>query len=244
MFIPICRILTKYLSIAAIFCLLCSCAISKPADHNFPSAEPIPSSPQSSIYPEHSELPTAAPSSPGEYTKIPSPSPSPDLQTEKNGTDQTGTSNHEGQQTESSITPDQPQSGSWNPKLPSLAGISIGDTKEQLYTAYGRELDMYELTDGHELLTVMEYDGLSIGFDSNQSVHFVELYGKQVHSRLNQLRIGDRLEQVTHKLGKPNRQTESVITFNGSNAVLKIDLDPASDEVVSIKLLPDFKPSK
>jgi hypothetical protein len=128
-------------------------------------------------------------------------------------------------------------SGSWDKKLPALHGITIGAQEASVSSLLGKELDSYVLEEEESRIRVAEYDGLSVGFNAKGGVHFVEVYGTEASSGLNGLMIGDHPDQAIKKLGKPQSQSEFLLTYQAQGAWLKLDIDPGMNEIVSMKLI-------
>ncbi|MDQ6419036.1 hypothetical protein RB620_06250 [Paenibacillus sp. LHD-117] len=127
--------------------------------------------------------------------------------------------------------------GSWSEDVPSLHGIAIGDKTAAVSKLLGKELDSYELEEEVDRIKVNEYEGLSVGFNQKGAVHFVEVYGHQTSAGLNGLKIGDKPDQALQKLGKPESQTDYLLTYAAEGALLKLDIDPGVNEIVSMKLI-------
>ncbi|WP_274650248.1 hypothetical protein [Paenibacillus humicola] len=125
--------------------------------------------------------------------------------------------------------------GRWDPKAPALSGISLGGLQAAALDKLGKPKDSYPLSSGGETISVREFDGFSIG-TAGGKVIFVEVYGKQADPGLNGLRIGDRADAAAKALGKPDTNTGSVMTYKAGHALLKLDVDPKTERIVSIKL--------
>lgn len=125
----------------------------------------------------------------------------------------------------------------WNKKSPALHGIAIGDRTSAVTKLLGKELDSYTLEEENSRIQVHEYKGLSVGFNGKGSVHFVEVYGEDASAGLNGLTIGDNPETALKKLGKPESQTDYLLTYEAQGARLKLDIDPGNNAIVSIKLI-------
>ncbi|SFS60174.1 hypothetical protein [Paenibacillus sp. BC26] len=124
----------------------------------------------------------------------------------------------------------------WDSKAPKLHGISVGDAKSALDTRLGKQTDSYTIEDEKETITVLEYPGFSVGYGADKKVRFVEVFEKTVASGLSGLRVGDSENAVTTALGKPTTHTASVLAYQASGALLKLDLDPQTKKVLSMKL--------
>lgn len=131
---------------------------------------------------------------------------------------------------------DEKKSDSWDSELPKLHGISIGDSNEHVVDQYGQEKDSYKLEEKSGSIHILEYDGFSVGFDDKGSVQFVEVYDSIIQPGLMDVKVGDKSEKVLEQLGKPDRHTDYQLAYEGSGAMLKLDLDPKNNEVVSMKL--------
>jgi len=125
----------------------------------------------------------------------------------------------------------------WAAASPKLLNLSIGDTEAAVVEKYGKALDNYTLSDGPESISVYEYNGFAVGLNTSKKVQFVELFGANIQAGLSGLQIGDKLDAALDALGKPDTQTDYLLTYQAEGAFLKLDLDPAVDEVISIKLL-------
>ncbi|MHA6484789.1 hypothetical protein ACX1C1_23145 [Paenibacillus sp. strain BS8-2] len=125
----------------------------------------------------------------------------------------------------------------WNASNPSLRGITIGEKEANVTLLLGSELDSYVLEEENSKIRVMEYDGLSIGFNTKGNVHYVEVFGAEALSGLNGLMIGDEPDQAIKMLGKPQSQSDYLLTYQAQGAWLKLDIDPGMNEIVSMKLI-------
>ncbi|CAM4197944.1 hypothetical protein L1N85_15650 [Paenibacillus alkaliterrae] len=129
------------------------------------------------------------------------------------------------------------EKSSWSSSDPKLHEIAIGDAVSKVSKLFGKEIDSYTLEEETGAIQVLEYDGFAIGINGGKTVQFVEVYGEHVSSGLSGLRIGDKPEAALRLLGKPHKQTTYLLTYEAENALLKLDLDPAHNTIVSIKLL-------
>jgi len=123
----------------------------------------------------------------------------------------------------------------WSAELPQLRGLSIGATQEAVIRTYGQPGDEYNMEAGSDRLQVMEYDGFTFGFSGGR-IQFIEVYGTELSTGLNGLRIGDGIDTAIDKLGKPDRNTGFVLSYLADDATLKLDLDPKTQQILSVKL--------
>ncbi|WP_139997721.1 hypothetical protein [Paenibacillus paridis] len=129
------------------------------------------------------------------------------------------------------------QDAAWSANAPLLHGIAIGDNESSVTKLYGKPQDTYKLDEETETINVLEYDGFAVGINPGKKVQFVEVYGKLISTGLSGLHIGDSQENALKLLGKPNKQTTYLLTYEAKKALLKLDLDPVHNQIVSIKLL-------
>lgn len=126
----------------------------------------------------------------------------------------------------------------WDPKAPKLHDIALGDSETALDRKLGKPSDSYDLEDETEMLHVKEYDGFAVGFVSGK-VRFVEVFKAKTSAELNGLHIGDNKDAALKALGKPDTNTSSVLAYKAAKALLKIDLEPKTGTIISIKLFHD-----
>jgi hypothetical protein len=119
---------------------------------------------------------------------------------------------------------------------PLLMGIAIGDSKDKTVQLHGSPADSYVMEDGDDPLTVAEYAGFNVGYNQKQQVEFVEIANGDVDPGLNGLRLGQSTNDALTALGKPDASTDYVLNYRSKTTVLKLDVDPKSKTVESIKL--------
>ena len=131
----------------------------------------------------------------------------------------------------------QSEDAEWSADNPLLHGIAIGNHDSVVSKLHGKPLDSYKLEEDTEPITVLEYDGFAVGINAYKNVQYIEVYGKAISAGLSGLRIGDNPEEALHALGKPEKQTAYLLTYKAKDSLLKLDLDPVHNQIVSIKLL-------
>lgn len=129
-----------------------------------------------------------------------------------------------------------PADKQWDSKAPKLHGIAIGDAKSIWDSKLGKPTDSYKIDDDTEIVTVLEYLAFSVGYGTDKKVKFVDIFDKSADTGLNGLHVGDSLNAALKALGKPDIQTASVLAYKGTGTLLKLDLDPDNNKVLSIKL--------
>lgn len=146
-------------------------------------------------------------------------------------------------QTSSNSKPENKKADSADPeaydaKKPSLMGIRLGDTKQTVKQKYEDPTSEYEMDDDKDPLSVIEYDGFTVGFNKAGTVEFIEITSKDVNPGLNGLRLGQKVKDAETALGKPDTNTNYALHYKSAGAVLKLDIDPKSEAIQSIKLFP------
>ncbi|GGD56016.1 hypothetical protein [Paenibacillus nasutitermitis] len=127
----------------------------------------------------------------------------------------------------------------WDPQAPMLRQIAVLDLQSDLDKSLGKPAESYTFEDGGDQLTVHEYSGYSIGFGQNKKVKFIEVFDSKASTGLNGLRVGDPEKSALNLLGKPDTHTASVLAYKAKDALLKLDLDPENNKIISIKLFAD-----
>lgn|GEM_PF-1701782 len=141
--------------------------------------------------------------------------------------------NAAGTKTKTKTTPD----AKWDKTKPALAGISLGEQQADVKKKKGTPLDSYNQENEDASLEIYEFDGYTVGFGPGmQGTLFVEIYSGKVNSGLSGLRVGDKEDQAVKALGKPASQTPYLLSYETKQGLLKLDLDPDSHEIVTMKL--------
>lgn len=129
----------------------------------------------------------------------------------------------------------------WDSSKPILLGASIGESKSEMQKRFGTSSDIYTLEDDKDPIEVHEYKGFAIGMNIKDKIQYIEVYDSTVSTELSGIRVGDKPDTAVKALGKPKTQNSYIITYEGSGTLLKIDLDPERNKIVSIKLLAQAK---
>lgn len=119
---------------------------------------------------------------------------------------------------------------------PSLMGIKLSDTLSSVTSRFGDPAGSYVMKNGDDPLTVYEYDGFSVGFNGKNKVLFVEVRGKEIDAGLGGVKPGNSPDQSLQALGKPDSNTGYVISYKTKTTILKLDVDPKTRTIQSIKL--------
>ncbi|MCI3920935.1 hypothetical protein MO973_11885 [Paenibacillus sp. TRM 82003] len=128
--------------------------------------------------------------------------------------------------------------GQFDPAIPTLMGVAIGDDAASIAQRFGEPTSTAELPDDAVEASVLSYPGFTIGI-RKQKVLFVEVSTRSINPGLNGLRLGDELDSASEKLGQPTIASDFVVTYAGNGSILKLDVDPDTEQIHSIKLFPE-----
>jgi hypothetical protein len=129
----------------------------------------------------------------------------------------------------------------FSPANPTLMGLQISVPRKTVVSQYGNPDRTFVMDDGEDPVYVSEYKGFTVGFTMQDQLEFVEINSASVDPGLNGLRWGDHADKALKALGMPETNTGYVISYKGKNAVLKLDIDPKTEVIRSIKLFAKSK---
>jgi hypothetical protein len=119
---------------------------------------------------------------------------------------------------------------------PTLMGFTITDPINDVIKRFGKPSHETVMNDGVEPLQIFEYPGFVFGFNSSGQIVFIEVHSDQVNPGLNELHVGQNVEAAQKSLGSPDSLNEYVMIYSNENLIMKLDLDPNSGIIRSIKL--------
>jgi hypothetical protein len=134
--------------------------------------------------------------------------------------------------------PKVPSSDNYNASKPTLMGLTLSANKATVISKFGEPKSLHMLTDDAGSVQVFDYADFSIGFKVDGRLEFVEVNSNRVDPGLKGLRVGQKAGDAIATLGKPNINTGYVLAYESEGTVLKLDIDVAADQVLSIKLFP------
>jgi hypothetical protein len=120
--------------------------------------------------------------------------------------------------------------------VPRLFGLAVHDPLESVLAALGAPHTKFTMQDGIQAVDVYQYEGFQIGIDAQQAVLFIDVFGPQIDTGIPEIYIGGLADEVKNVLGEPTGQTRALYIYEYDEAVLKLDLDPATGRILSIKL--------
>ncbi|PYI56497.1 DUF4309 domain-containing protein [Paenibacillus flagellatus] len=130
---------------------------------------------------------------------------------------------------------------SYNAKKPALMGIRLTDTRSGVTQKFGEPVSEYVMEDERDPISVVEYEGFAVGFNAGKTVEFIEITSKDVNPGLNGLRLGQKVKDAETALGKPDTNTNFALHYKAGGTILKLDVDPKTETIQSIKLFADAK---
>jgi hypothetical protein len=158
----------------------------------------------------------------------------PTAKAEKSSDHATAASNSKPQPTPTdSIEPALP---AYSPKQPKVMGLALNDIQQNVVSRYGEPNESYVMEDPAEPITVYQYEGFSVGFNSGKRIQFIDVSSDKVNPGLNGLQLGQTTSQALNLLGKPDTNSAYVLSYNTASAILKLDIDPTTKTIQSIKL--------
>lgn len=188
----------------------------------------------SSTLPEHEPGETVAVSTTPSDKPIDPPKPLPETSSDKKV------------ETSSNVKPTESRTTTvdieaYDAEKPSLMGIRLTDTQVTVVEKFDQPLYEYEMDDEFAPLTVYEYEGFIVGFNAKERVEFVEITSKDVNPGLGGLRLGQKVKDAEAALGKPDTNTSYALQYKAEGTILKLDIDPKTETIQSIKLFADSK---
>jgi hypothetical protein len=120
---------------------------------------------------------------------------------------------------------------------PSLAGIGFGASDKEVVKHYGLPMGTYPLPGDKQTVDIWEYAGFSIGLNKNNLVVYVEITSSNIDTGIKGLLSGMNGAQAAQILGVENDASTNVLATEVTGGWFKIDLDPETRQVLSLKLL-------
>ncbi|NOU97902.1 DUF4309 domain-containing protein [Paenibacillus sp. LMG 31456] len=124
----------------------------------------------------------------------------------------------------------------YNQEKPTLLGLTLNTSLDKVTTKYGKPKSQFVMEDDSDPITVYDYTDFLVGFNQKNLLQFIDIRSSDINPGLNGLKLGQSTNDVFKTLGKPDSNTSFVLTYKSTGAVLKLDIDPKTDKVNSIKL--------
>jgi hypothetical protein len=119
---------------------------------------------------------------------------------------------------------------------PSLNGISLGTSQQEVARRFGAPANRYTLPDDGRIVEMNEYGGFTVGFSNGKTV-YVEIYSSEVPTGIRGLAVGGTAEEAARSLGVIADPFSNVLVARVEGGMLKVDLDPETHLVISVRLL-------
>jgi len=126
---------------------------------------------------------------------------------------------------------------SFQSKSPVLAHLKLGSSDKEIIKRYGPPAETYPLPDDAETIDIWEYGGLSIGLNERDKIVYIEVNSADVDTGIEGLAVGMKGSKVAEALGIPGDERTNVLSMEVAGGWLKIDLDPDTQNILSLKLL-------
>ncbi|WP_258277179.1 DNA uptake lipoprotein [Paenibacillus sp. SC116] len=118
---------------------------------------------------------------------------------------------------------------------PKLLGLSLTSTEKEIAKQLGQPQAQFIMDDTPKI-EIWEYEGYTVGCMENGHIAFVEVSGAGQSTGIEGLKVGDHQGTAEKVLGKPDRNTGYVWSYAGDDALLRLDLDPKTQIIQSVKL--------
>lgn len=118
-----------------------------------------------------------------------------------------------------------------------LKGITLENVASDVTSLWGEPVSKMVMDD-YDPVEVMEYDGFSVGCDHRGQVIFVEVSSPDISSGIAGVQVGKQESVAQQVLGAPDQDSGYVWRYTTDHASLRLDLDPKTNIIQSIKLLP------
>ncbi|MFC5529183.1 hypothetical protein [Cohnella yongneupensis] len=120
---------------------------------------------------------------------------------------------------------------------PMLHGIALMETDASIESRFGTSSAKYALPGDSTTIDMWDYPGFSVGFNSDGLVVFIEISSSDVTSGVLGLTTGITGSEAADLLQILDHPQTHVLTMEVTGGWLKLDLDPDTHEVLSIKLI-------
>jgi len=130
-----------------------------------------------------------------------------------------------------------PAKPAFQPKSPSLANLKLGTSDKEVVKLYGPPDEAYPLPGDGQTIDIWAYDGLSVGLNEKNKVVFVEILSGKADTGVAGLRWGMKGSEAAALLGIDEDDATNVIALEVGGGWIKLDLDPDTRKVLSLKLL-------
>ncbi|MFC5702814.1 hypothetical protein ACFPVX_16050 [Cohnella faecalis] len=135
--------------------------------------------------------------------------------------------------------PAEEEGRSFSSSDPELAAIRLSETEASVTKKLGLPAESFTLPGDKTSTEMWEYDGITVGFGHDHRIVYVEVTSSEIATGIQGLQLGTTAKKAAHALGLDVPQRSNVLTAEIAGGSLKLDLDPDSRTVISIKLIAD-----
>jgi hypothetical protein len=132
--------------------------------------------------------------------------------------------------------PKVPESDRYQQEKPTLMGLQLGTSSKIVLNRFGEATTQFVMDEDADAITVHEYTDFSVGFNVKNELEFVDVHTTEIDPGLGGLRLGQSSEDAIRILGMPDSNTTYVLSYKAQGTLLKLDIDPKTDTIQSIKL--------
>lgn len=134
---------------------------------------------------------------------------------------------------------DQRDVENYTSEKPLLVGLSLADTRQKVIAQYGNPLSEFDMNDDDtDPIHVLDYGGFTVGFGKNGKLRYIDVSSTDVNPGLNGVKLGQTGDDAIRTLGNPDIKTNYVMAYTTKTTMLKLDIDPKTKKIQSIKLFP------
>ncbi|WP_051620334.1 DUF4309 domain-containing protein [Paenibacillus sp. UNC451MF] len=124
----------------------------------------------------------------------------------------------------------------YNQTKPTLLGLTLKTSPDAVTSKYGKPKEQFQMEDDVDPITVYDYTDFMVGYNKQNQLQFIDIRSSEINPGLNGLKLGQSTSDIYKALGKPDSNTSYVLIYKSKDAVLKLDIDPKTDKLNSIKL--------
>lgn len=119
---------------------------------------------------------------------------------------------------------------------PTLLGLQPGMDIQEVIDKLGKAKSSFKMEETKTPVTVYEYADFSVGFNGNKKLEFVEIKSDKINPGLHGIKIGSSTKETINILGLPSTKTSYVLAYKSGGTILRLDIDPKLDKILSIKI--------
>jgi hypothetical protein len=119
---------------------------------------------------------------------------------------------------------------------PTLLGLTLKMKAAAVETQIGKPKLQFTMEDETDPLVVYDYESFMVGFNKNNELEFIDIRSDEIDPGLGGLKLGSKVSEAISLIGQPDTNSSYVLTYKSEGALLKLDVNPSSSTISSIKL--------